>query len=216
MFKLTVLPKWIFTGTIPSVYDTESGTCIEMTAKVYNAMRELQQKTTLFIEELNKTINEFENGIIEDQNCFKTHIDKIMHDYIAMIDEKIKMQDLVIEEGITYIKNNLSESVNNVINGMKESGELDEVILNSFDCLSSEVETINENIDNLSNNGLSMRNDITSLNNGITSLNNDITSLNNNVESINNDISDIKGLNMVYQYDSSTETLNIVLVKESE
>ena len=59
MNKITLLPKWVFSGTTPSVYDTESGTCIEMTAKVYNAMRELQTSYNEFADEINTTITEY-------------------------------------------------------------------------------------------------------------------------------------------------------------
>lgn len=139
MFKLTILPKWVFPGTIPSVYDTESGTCIEMTAKVYNAMKELQEKTILFTEELNKTINEFETGIIKDQETFKTHIDTIMHNYISMLDEKIKLQDSEIDNAISFMKDNISDSLTTLINEMQESGEINEVILNAFNSINERI-----------------------------------------------------------------------------
>ena len=124
MFKVNLLPKWCFPGTKPSVYDTTSGTTIEMVAKVYNEMKVLQETYNSFVDEINKSITEFMESTEQDQECFKAHIDKIMHDYIAMVDEKIKMQDLKIEEDITYIKNNIVEAAQTIINEAISNGEI--------------------------------------------------------------------------------------------
>ena len=56
MRKLTLLPDWIFTNPRPSIYDTDSGTAIEMVAKVYGAMKDLQENYNLFTEEINKHV----------------------------------------------------------------------------------------------------------------------------------------------------------------
>lgn len=185
MNKVTLLPHWRLPDTLPSVYDTQSGTALEMVAKVYGAMRTLQTEYNSFVDEINKTITEFVESTNQDQEQFKTEITKIIHDYIAMIDEKIKLQDTVIAENITYIKDNLSESLNQIINEMKESGELDEVILDSFNELAERIETLQNNT-NQSLNNLSI----------------EIDNLQRQVETINN-----KGL--ISEYDSSKEQLTI-------
>lgn len=142
MGKVNLLPKWILPDTIPSVYDTDSGTCIEMVAKVYGAMTNLQKEYNSFVDEINKTIIDFTNSIEQDQECFKEKITKIMHDYIMKIDEKIKMQDLVINEAVIFMKDNLSASINQLVEDMKESGELDQAILEALDNLGVRVETL--------------------------------------------------------------------------
>ena len=110
MQKITLLPKWVFSGTTPSVYDTESGTCIEMTAKVYNAMRELQTSYNSFVDEINSTLTEFINTTNADQEEFKEHIDKIMHDYISMLDDKINMLETeTINEVTEFINQSLND-----------------------------------------------------------------------------------------------------------
>lgn len=143
MFKFTNnLPKWCLTGSNPAFYDTDSATVVEQTARIYGAMKTLISESEKAINELDKAMNDFKTGITADQETFKAHIDKIMHDYIIMLDEKIKLQDKKIDESIVFIKDNLSEGVTQVINQMKESGELDEVVADSFNQVDSRVTTL--------------------------------------------------------------------------
>lgn len=130
--KLNKLPEWVLTGTRPAFYDTDSDSTIEQTARVYAAMKELQEECSKFTIELDKAVEEFKAGVISDQEEFKNKITKIMHDYIMKIDEKIKMQDLQINESIIYIKENLKtyieENVSPVLEELILSGALDEKI----------------------------------------------------------------------------------------
>lgn len=124
MGKITLLPHWVLPDTLPSVYDTQSGTAIEMVAKVYGAMRTLQTEYNLFVDEVNKSINDFVSSVEQDQECFKKNITKIMHDYIAKIDEKIKMQDLVINNAVKYMKENIIATSREVIKQAITDGEI--------------------------------------------------------------------------------------------
>lgn len=131
MGRLNILPVFKFPDTIPSVYDRESKTCIEMTAKVYNAMRELQLDYEKFI-----------TGTIEYQKEFESRIVKIMHDYIHSIDMKIDAQNLSITNAIEYMTTNLKTSITELITEMKNNGELDEAILNAIDNIGNRVTTL--------------------------------------------------------------------------
>lgn len=143
MFKFTDnLPKWCLTGSNPAFYDTDSATAVEQTARIYGAMKTLISESEKAINELDKAMNDFKTGITADQNTFKAHIEKIMHDYIIMLDEKIKLQDKEIEETIVYIKDNLTDGVTQVINQMKESGELDEALAEAFNNVDTRVTTL--------------------------------------------------------------------------
>ena len=144
MFKFTKLNDWCLTGTKPAFYDTESATATEQTAKLYGAVKTLIDETEKAINELDQTVIDYKNGIIEDQNDFKNHVDKVMHDYIAMIDDKILTQDKKINETIVYIKENIIDSVQSIINEMKETGELDDAILNSFNGLDTRLNQLEE------------------------------------------------------------------------
>ena len=147
MNRIPLLPHWVITDKYPAFYDVESATAVEQTSKLYGKMQELIEDYNKYVDEINKTITEFIDGTNSDQEEFKNQITKIMHDYIAMIDEKIKQQDQVIKDNITYIKENIVQGVTNVINQMKESGELDEIITNAFNDLNTRViELENKNI----------------------------------------------------------------------
>lgn len=100
------LPNWVLTNPFPSFYDSESGTAIQQTAKVYAAMQELIKEHNSFMEQLNNTINE----INCDNQKFKESITQIVENYIKVIDEKIKLQDEEISKyGDNLIKQAIEE-----------------------------------------------------------------------------------------------------------
>lgn len=140
--RIRLLPIWNITEPHPAFYDIDSKTSVGQTARLYGAMRELQEDYNKYVNEINATITAFINDVNADQEEFINSINKIMHDYIAMLDEKIKMQDEVIDENITYIKENMIESLQELLNQMVESGKLDAIILNTFNELNDRVETL--------------------------------------------------------------------------
>ena len=192
MNKITLLPKWVFPSTIPSVYDTESGTCLEMTAKVYGAMRELQEGYKEFVEEINKAITEFIEKTNQDQEEFENKINKIMHDYIIKIDEKIKIQDKQIEDTITYIKENISEAISSIIVEMRENGELSDVILEGLTGIEETLEVINTTIENMTTR--------------ISDLENNFSET---IIETNAKIAELENKTIIFGYDEVTKTLNI-------
>lgn len=125
MGKLKILPPFKIDNTITSVYDTDSKTCIEMTKRVYDAMRELQI--------------EYEHGLVKDQKEFEHCIIKIMNDYIESIDMTIDKQNLDVSNAVEYMKDNLISSINSIVEQMKELGEIDEVVQNSYYNLNDRV-----------------------------------------------------------------------------
>lgn len=142
LIKIKLLPHWCLTGTRPAFYDTESATAVEQTAKLYGVINEIIDGYNKTVDELNTTITEFIESTNNDQEEFKEHIDKIVHDYIEMLDEKIKLQDKEIAEAVSFMKDNLSESVNQVVQEMVENGEIDEAILSAMGTLESRVTTL--------------------------------------------------------------------------
>lgn len=118
------LPHWILTERKPAVYDSESLTTVEMTAKVYAKMQELVDDYNQYVDTINKAIDDFESGIIKDFECFKEYVTKTIHDYIHMIDEKIKMQDLKIQETVEYFNTNLEEITIEVTERILNEGDV--------------------------------------------------------------------------------------------
>lgn len=200
MGKIKLLPKWILPDTIPSVYDTTSGTAIEMVAKVYGAMRNLQTEYNSFIDEINETITDYMNSTNKDYEEFKNKITKIMHDYIMKIDEKIKMQDLTItnkfatqDDIIDTQTNTLNEAITNQNTYLESSiQEQFAQIQDSIGYIASNLENyITENVGPILNglieNGR-LDNEILEVFNDI---NTDIETINNNLTGLSNSLSEL-------------------------
>ena len=157
---IKMLPHWCMTSPTPAFYDTESGSAIEQTARVYAKMNELIEDYNKFISEINKHITDYEHGVLDSFDCFRGKIIETMNDYISTLDSKIKIQDMkianqneVIEEydtkvneAITYFKTNVETSVNEIITEMKESGEFDELVTNSINELNTKYTMLMERV----------------------------------------------------------------------
>lgn len=125
------LPNWFLTNPRPAVYETDSGTAIEMTARVYGAMNDLIEEYNRYVEVLNKEIAKFETGVVSTQDCFRNNITKVMNEYITSLDNKI----LNLE---TQLKLNIKETLNTWV----QEGSLDDTIMNSFEDLKARVEAL--------------------------------------------------------------------------
>lgn len=101
------LPNWVLTNPFPAFYDSESGSSIEQTAKVYKAMQDLIKEHNTFIEQLQTTIEEFNC----DNEDFKVCVTQLVENYLKMIDEKIIQQDLAIEKALTGPTTEIVEDV---------------------------------------------------------------------------------------------------------
>lgn len=94
------LPHWCLTDLQPAFYDTESGSVIQLVARIYPKIEELVASYNSFVDEINRYVDEFESGMIADFDCFKNCIIKTMNEYIETIDTKINLQDTRIGEAI--------------------------------------------------------------------------------------------------------------------
>lgn len=163
MIKL--LPYWVLTNRTPGFYDSESGSTIEQTAKVYKAMRELQEDYNEFVTEINKNIIEFESSINKDNECFRDSIIKTVEDYITSIDIKIANQDLKIDNAIKTMTDSLSSTIEGLLVDLLNSGEIDQIIVDAINKL--EV-ALNPRVTKLEQ---SVADIITTLNNEVTEVN---------------------------------------------
>lgn len=123
-YHIRPLPFWVLTDLQPAFYDSESGTVLQQLSRMYPKIQEIIDGYNNFVREVNRYINEFETGIIKDFECFKNCIIKTMNDYIETIDTKINMQDMDIQNAIDYMKTNIVETTNNVINEAIQNGDL--------------------------------------------------------------------------------------------
>ena len=123
-YHIRPLPFWVLTDLQPAFYDSESGTVLQQLSRIYPKIQEVINSYNDFVREVNRYIDEFENGIIEDFNCFKNCIIKTMNDYIESIDTKINLQDMDIQNAIDYMKNNIVETTTNVVNQAIQNGDI--------------------------------------------------------------------------------------------
>lgn len=217
MSRFKLLPHWCFTATLPAFYDTESGTAIEQTARLHGVVESLINDYNKYVDEINKTINEFIESSDKDFECFTNKIIKICHDYIKMIDEKIKMQDSVIADAVNYMKTNLGTTLTEVIRSMRDSGELNEYVLSAFDDVVdrlTSLETFKTNTETK----------LTELDTFKTNSEirlNDLETFNTNQETLNTNhddrISSLESIHSYGVYDESNESLTFVFdEKEGE
>lgn len=145
--RFPLLPKWALTNKLPAYYDWESLTAVDQTARLYATIQGLIEDYNKFADEINKAIEELINGVNSDQECFEKRMTKVIHDYLDYLDTKIKNQDKVVADAVAYMKENLSQSITDLIAQMHESGEFDEAVLNAVDNIGSRVGTL-ENVQN--------------------------------------------------------------------
>ena len=145
-YHIRPLPYWVLTDLQPAFYDSESGTVLQQTSRMYAKLQEALKEFNDYAKQVNTYITEFENGIISDFECFKNCIIKTMNDYIESIDMKVNIQDTRISEAIEnqnklisdkfdeqdeaiqnaieYMKDNIIQTATNIINQAIENGDL--------------------------------------------------------------------------------------------
>ena len=134
-YHIRPLPYWVLTDLQPAFYESESGTVLQQLSRIYPKIQEVIDRYNDFVREVNRYIDEFENGIINDFDCFKNCIIKTMNDYIESIDMKVNIQDTrisdkfdeqdeAIQNAINYMKDNIIQTATNIINQAIENGDL--------------------------------------------------------------------------------------------
>lgn len=136
---ITPLPHWVLTDKFPSVYDRESVTAISMVAKLYGKMEELIADYNEYVDQVNKAIAEFEDGMIKDFESFKRCVQKLMDDYIQTIDTKINLQDAKIADAIDYMKNNIVATTTTLFNEALQNGDITATLAEDYDAENEEL-----------------------------------------------------------------------------
>lgn len=121
---MRLLPHWALTDKHPAFYDTESGSAIEQTAKVYAAMQELIKEYNSFVDEINKGISDFEAATVKDAESFKACITATVEKYIKSIDIMIDKQDLKIDNAIEYMKDNIISTTTAIVQAAVDEGKI--------------------------------------------------------------------------------------------
>lgn len=119
---MKLLPKWCITDKYPALYDIESATAIEQTAKLYGAMNELIEEYNAFVDKINADVEAFINGSKADFELFTTGLRQEFQDFIDVIELKIQAQDKAIDDAIASMNTQLEEGLAQItatLNSMK-------------------------------------------------------------------------------------------------
>ena len=106
------LPKWVVPDTFPALFDTDSATCIEMTAKLYGAMNELIDDYNAFVDRINEEIEAFETLTEKNYELFAISLRQEFQDFIDTIDLKVKAQDKAIADKFVTQDDEIANSIN--------------------------------------------------------------------------------------------------------
>ena len=107
---MQLLPKWVLPPTMPSIYDTESFTALEMVAKVYGATNELIGEYNAFADKVNKEITEFTESEQKSREAFEENITKVMREFVCSMERQFKT--------------NLESTVEKLLNEAIRAGDL--------------------------------------------------------------------------------------------
>ena len=110
------LPIWKIPDTHPCVYDSESATAIEMVAKIYGKMKELVENYNKYVNDLNKSVAEFEERMSNEDEIFRVGLRQEFQDFIDIVNLKIKALDNTIEKTLVQMSENLEEACQTVLN----------------------------------------------------------------------------------------------------
>lgn len=129
---MKLLPHWVITNRTPGFYDTDSGTTIEQTAKVYRAMNELIEEFNTFVDTWNTKIEEFNSGVISDNEAFRVALRQEFQDFINVVELKIEALD-------QYAKNEIGKEIEKLYQDLKETGEFTELFQNELEVVKNSI-----------------------------------------------------------------------------
>ena len=87
---MQMLPKWVLPPSLPAVYDFESATALEMTAKIYGAMRTLIEEYNKFADTVNANIKEHQEKTDSEAELFGTGLRQEFQDFIDVVELELK------------------------------------------------------------------------------------------------------------------------------
>lgn len=140
---MRLLPKWVMVESFPSIYDFESVTATQQTARVYGAMQEMIREYNKFADQINKEIVAFVGSSEKEIYNFKESVEKRIRCKFEAMDaafSKMKVDiskyadDAILEVYDQY----LSDQLNQIVNEKIASGDIEITLV--YD---PETETLN-------------------------------------------------------------------------
>lgn len=109
------LPRWLLPSSVPSVYDTESATCLEQTAKVYGAMRQLIEEYNEFSAAQEKAFNENNSANAAEIQNFKKSVEERLRCQFEKMDAALQKLALEVKNLDLNVAQVTTEIVNQAI-----------------------------------------------------------------------------------------------------
>ncbi len=121
---MQLLPKWVLTNKFPSIYDSESKTVLEQTARIYGAMNDLITEYNAFADRTNQLITEFTASATQNQEQFEIALRQEFQDFIDVIEIKFQQQQTQIDNAVSYMQDNIISTTRKIINDGITNGTL--------------------------------------------------------------------------------------------
>lgn len=140
---MRLLPKWAIVTPFPSIYDFESVTAIQQTARVYGAMNQMISEYNNFAEAINKEIVEFIGSSETEISNFKDSIEKRIRCKFEDMDAafakmKVDVTNHADAKIVEIYQQYLNEQIDLVVNEKIASGDINITLV--YD---PETETLN-------------------------------------------------------------------------
>lgn len=123
------LPNWVLTETYPAFYDSESLTAIQQTARLWARVQELITAYTEFVTEITNRVEEYERGVDDDIDAFKTYVNEKIAEQDGKIDEALA--DL--EEALAGLDATVVQTVNQLFQQAIEGGLIEATLRENYD-----------------------------------------------------------------------------------
>lgn len=123
---MNMLPKWVLPSYLPSVYDSESGTVLEMTAKLYGAMNTLISEYNTFADTVNEQMEGFSSEEKEARKEFELSITKVMNEFRCCMEQ--------------YMKTNLNATAEKLIGDALASGQI--IVTEHYDPVTESLDIV--------------------------------------------------------------------------
>lgn len=125
---MNLLPKWVLPPTMPSIYDSESFTSLEMVSKLYGAMNALIEEFNKFDKDINSQVENFIKNETEHREVFEYNITTVIKQFICSTEEKFTdLREVAKEEvnkaiqagdiKIAEVYDPVTESLNMIVGG---------------------------------------------------------------------------------------------------
>lgn len=141
---MRLLPKWAIVTPFPSIYDFESVTAIQQTARVYGAMNQMISEYNNFAEAINKEIVEFIGSSETEISNFKDSIEKRIRCKFEDMDAafskmKVDVTKYADEQIVKIWNDDLKDNLDQIVNEKIASGDINITLVYDPDTESLEM-----------------------------------------------------------------------------